>query len=343
MFIRRSTAHHRIASAFTLTELIVVVTVIVLAVMLMVPSLTSIRRNGDLQVTRANLANLMVIQGLYAGTYQDSIVNPFSGDRRDWAPNASNWAHVRGPDDPRQFWDFSVAQSSSIFAAHWSWLALKWAFPDQLPNPAMMYDPNDEVGLMNYATYVNTPNLIFDSSYWMSPTIWTSAWLYNTTHILSPGINRNDPSHVARNRFSDVRLPDRKVIVFPREDFERTDRRSARGGREQLPPMWNNPESTPPVALADGSVVVANMAFLRSLSVHHGDSAPSPKFGRWSLRDKFTFTPLGAINLSNGLGFAALSSYGMENYPIENGENTTFSHPAFFWATREGILGRDLY
>jgi hypothetical protein len=97
--------------------------------------------------------------------------------------------------------------------------------------------------------------------------------------------------------------------------------------------MWNNPDAAPRVGLVDGSVDTIRMARLHDL-IRTGQpqqqiDAFTPS-GVWGIPDTILGDP------------ANLQSYGLKFDNLENGQNGTTAWPAFFWATRGGIKGRDI-
>ena len=94
----------------------------------------------------------------------------------------------------------------------------------------------------------------------------------------------------------------------------------------KLYPNWNNPEARPKFGLVDGSVDSYEIRELDRLSTT-GNSA-----------EQMVFTPSGLWNP----GAAVLNKYDMLNDGLEGGQAQNFSFKAYFWATRNGIKGRDI-
>jgi hypothetical protein len=98
------------------------------------------------------------------------------------------------------------------------------------------------------------------------------------------------------------------------------------GGRIKLAPNWNNPEAKPRFCLVDGST----------------DSTPTRNLDQLSASsntaESRTFTPSGLWNV----GAAILNRYDMLNDGLEAGQAQNYSFKAYFWATRDGVKGRDI-
>jgi prepilin-type N-terminal cleavage/methylation domain-containing protein len=71
--MNRHLADSRLKGAFTLLELLVVISIIVLLVALLLPSLAASRDAGKLVVSESNLKQMSVATGSYAADYQDMI------------------------------------------------------------------------------------------------------------------------------------------------------------------------------------------------------------------------------------------------------------------------------
>jgi hypothetical protein len=144
-----------------------------------------------------------------------------------------------------------------------------------------------------------------------------------------------DKKYARRNRIDDVVDPQAKAMVFERFDFTRKDRAHLGGGREDFFPMFNNPEATARIALVDGSVTSIKLSTLYSLT----DPASA------SQAEIDTYQPAGSFDVPD----TTLSRWDLAFDGLENGDGSLlgipggfFSRPAFFWATRKGIQGRDI-
>jgi hypothetical protein len=139
------------------------------------------------------------------------------------------------------------------------------------------------------------------------------------------------PTHWRRNRLEQVVSPQAKVMIFERFDFTAPTRRGAGAAvRERLSPQWNNPDAKPRVALVDGSVDTVKIADLDKLA------------NSTDVAVRAQFKPSGIWNIPNTILGVPPSGYSMGNDGLENGQNNTTAWNAYFWATRNGINGRDI-
>jgi hypothetical protein len=121
--------------------------------------------------------------------------------------------------------------------------------------------------------------------------------------------------------------PQAKVMLFERFDYSQCKpSRTSTAGRQAMRPQWNNPDAKPRVCLVDGSVDTVKMAELHAAATSVNTT----------LRN--SIEPSGLWNVND----AILQNYEMERDGLENGQNGTTAWKAFFWATRNGIRGRDL-
>ncbi len=133
-----------------------------------------------------------------------------------------------------------------------------------------------------------------------------------------------------------MQFPSDKVLMWERFDFtkgRRTESRYANympiAGVRQADayPTWNNPGAEPSVGTVDGSVRRVKMTRLYELSqsTRAAEARAFQPSGDWTLPD------------------TTLRNYVMDKDGLENGGTVnTGRYPAWFWATRDGIRGRDL-
>jgi len=138
---------------------------------------------------------------------------------------------------------------------------------------------------------------------------------------------------------SDVIFTSQKVLMWERFDWTRKRRTasyrdpSVGGGEpyvfgvENKPPQWNNPDAQPSVATADGSVSRVKIS-----KIFEGMVDSNPKTAR-------SFTPTDNWDPR----YSVLEYYSMHEDGFEIGDDRSGmgKYPAFFWATRDGIRGRD--
>jgi prepilin-type N-terminal cleavage/methylation domain-containing protein len=344
--------------AFTLIELLVVIAVIAVLVALVLPALASARRAARLTVSVSNLKQLGSVQFAYANESQDSFVNPFdksgpmSFDIRTNSYYTNPWCCWETM--PGQaVWEFPIdpARSTESYAFHWTtpiynYIAGNWssAFElvvapcdEALATRLKVYQAQVAAIGDGSSTYPNSASLRWfnraDTSYWYSPVFWLTPARYQTATLVPISGSTADSRFLRRNRISDVISPQAKAMVFERMDFTRGSRTSPTG-RVNLHPNWNNPEATARCMLVDGSVMGVKMRDVQALSASVDQ------------RTRDTFTPSGDWDMSNNLGAAVLVEnllFGANWHgEMENGLDGTSVYPAWFWATRNGILGRDI-
>lgn len=338
---------------FTLIELLVVIAIIALLVAILLPALSEARTAAQGAVSISNLRQLNTAIATYAGQHNDSFVNPF--DKMNsfrWSnnPNADPmatgavlWTDIILPQEANTQttnpgrWRFgwladANVWASEMFAAHWASLMLSWISEFDLDSP-VQFAPQDQTVIHRFRQNQANPvapleTLVWDGSYFYSPTFWLNpTYLANATRT---PLNNQTPTafaHWRRNRLDHTAFPWAKVMVWERFDFTKKTRRGFNNGsRVKLFPNWNNPEARPKFGLVDGSVDSWAIKDLDNLSAN-GNSA-----------EQVVFTPSGLWNP----GATVLNKYEMLNDGLEGGQAQNFSFKAYFWATRNGIKGRDI-
>lgn len=311
-------------AAFTLIELLVVIAIIALLVAILLPALGQARLAARRVISGSNCRQLTIVSATYAAEFKDSFPNPFEYD----PSNGASWTQIRVPSRPGFVWNFDgpTGWTTELYSAHWASLMMNYLSEGQLRSK-VQFSPNDETVLRRFQAQVaSNPDLdstIWDGSYWLSPTVWLNANRYASENRTP--LNAGSGTQWRRNRYEQVTSPQSKVIIFERFDTTVKNRRTG-GGREQAFPTWNNPDAKPYVGLVDGSADTANMAKLHEL-----ERSTDPQING-------TFRPSGLFNITN----TQLATYDMGNDLLENGQNGTTAWRAFFFATRNGIKGRDL-
>ncbi len=337
-----------IRRAFTLIELLVVIAIIALLIGILLPALGEARRSAQVLVSLANLRSMGQSQQVYASGNKDAWMNPFTPKTEVNIPGTVGWEGILIPS--RGFpnhWAFDT-DNSLLFSAHWASLMLNY-MADSASDlfSKAQFAPNDAEVLKRSGEFFrdlaagripgnDITTGIWDGSYWLSPTLWTNPGAYNVNAAvgIAPGIRVNNPAHWRRNRIDDVPFASAKVVTWERFDFSL--KRRANGTMPQdRPPTWNQIDATARFSTADGSVDTIRIRDLQKRTTYGNDA-------NLSLQAKTELTPHGLWNNQQEAGQADLATYAMENDGLQNGENGTVAAPAYFFATRGGIKGRDL-
>ena len=339
--------------AFTLIELLVVIAIIAILISILLPAIAGVQVSARLVKSQANLRSLAQIQELYAGEYRESLINPFDPGsyRSGGGPVQSGWGRVRkvGSSSIAEFTQGSGNSNvwySELYAFHWYSVIGGWLSQGDYASE-VQFSPSDRVLIARNDRMQEDPPFpnwsletgFWDGSYVLTPTAWFSPKRYEDDGRGPAPRNNPHASQVKRNYMSNVVYPSQKVLMWERFDW--TSKRrvasyrnpSIAGGQavvfgeEALPPQWNNYDAEPSVATADGSV-----SRVKIQDIFQNIYSEDESFAR-------AFRPTDEWDCS----YSALEDYVMHEDGFEIGDNRSGmgKYPAFFWATRDGIRGRD--
>lgn len=343
--------------AFTLIEVLVVVAIIAILVGILIPAISSAQSSARLVKSQANLRSLAQIQEVYVSEHRDSLMVPFKIKSYQHGGGFSQrgWGVADKIGAPTRFSvEFSYGGGaaggnspyySEMYAFHWYSVVGGWLNAGDYASE-VQFSPSDRVLRLRLQDLQDDPpnGWTLDTGYWdcsyiLSPTTWFAPERYADDR--RPNARRFDTgaSLARRGKMSQVAYPSQKVIMWERFDWTKKERvasyrNPAIGiddpiifGRESYSPQWNNFDAEPSVACADGSVTRVSIRDIYS-DIYSDDPAT-----------------VRAANPTDDWEptLTALRYYSMDEdgFEIGNQNSGLGKYPAFFWATRDGIRGRD--
>jgi prepilin-type N-terminal cleavage/methylation domain-containing protein len=319
--------------AFTLIELLVVIAIIAVLMGILLPAIGMARRTAMSAAGNANMRSTGQMLILFAQDNKDAFPNPFGYGVPEEDPSKLDYNDAVSLDGSYA-WNFNAhplvpEMTTEIFAAYWySYLADADGESHRLREEQM--SPADTI-LQSLARdfrghmMFTQRNRLWPSSFYLSPTLWSDASRY------SSGRMPMDIQMVRTQFISSLSYPESKVLVFERMDFLQRERMVLQGDNTRAvgnSPAWNNIRAKPAVFLADGSVRKTPMADLF-------EAAGSDE----------RYAPSGGIAAPDELGILGEKMTGddtTDTPSFTRAGDSDGSYPAFFWATRDGVKGRDL-
>ncbi len=333
--------------AFTLIELLVVIAIIALLVGILLPALGKARSAAQAATSAANLGSLARVQAQYAADFKDRFTNPFHLTAYNVFAGGL-WCSYLDPKSEQAGFGTGVitnlfdpnGRASEMWAWWWAPTVSSYIAQDAWTsgvtrNPGDRWIVERQANITRTATNSTNPNDAFewqwiDTSYWLSPTLWLAPERYSTSNHVNVTFSAADGAkYLRQNRFDQVVAPTAKAMIFERFDCTTKSRVLATGSSDFVP-QFNDPNARPRVAFVDSSVTEVRLSKLHALS-----SSTDPAINS-------VFRPSGTWGASSGLSNAFFSGNFGINDPFETGEAGSVAWPQFFWATRNGIRGRDV-
>jgi prepilin-type N-terminal cleavage/methylation domain-containing protein len=314
---------------FTLIELLVVIAIISVLMAILLPALAIARRHAMATVGAANLRSLSQVMFVYSNDNSDSFLNPFRASWPEGTPGDPVWTDVVSSREEGLIWDFSTIVpewNTEFFSYYWySYLAEYDGgsrIRDEQFSPA---DPNIKGMKADLAANQET------REGWM---LWPCSFVYSPTFWLNPGryhAGSRDPvmpDMLRTATTASVAVPSSKVMLWERADYRQSARieinKDGTGRRANRSPAWNNVKARPWAALADGSCTEASVSDIVQAAANDPGLVPG---GTYAAVDGPTLVPPKGKK---------------QQFPLGGDMTADGEYALLFWATNEGVAGRDL-
>jgi prepilin-type N-terminal cleavage/methylation domain-containing protein len=322
-------------AAFTLIELLVVIAIIALLISILLPALGKAKIEAMRVVSLSNIKQNTTYMGYYGTERKDDLLNPFATMNRPgtWGDERCQiLVNERVTNSP--VWDYGTGlqsnQGTETFSYHWLSHMLYGDKPDA-SRYMSGFAPADRAMIRMLRETVSgnaqtNMEWIFPVSYWYPPVFWQKASRFSLNTPTREPANSGNGWLIARNRMSDIVMPNKKVLLFERADFYRP--------RTGKTPSWNTAGSSVNVAMCDGSGravqlndIIAGTSTNTGLSP--GDGKLLQPAGNWA-------PPAAELRYFFELGAGVDPQQSDFQFQINP------PYAAYFWATRKGIRGVDI-